>query len=52
MIFPFFPGEVKHTSVSFVVLETLRSDIAFYLGDFTFEAGKKGLLQSMYVDQS
>lgn len=29
MIFPFFPGEVKHTSVSFVVVETLNSDVAF-----------------------
>lgn len=52
MIFPFFPGEVKHTSFSSVVVETLRSEVAFYLGDFTSEAGKIGLFQSMHVDQS
>lgn len=29
MIFPLFPGEVKHTSISFVVVATLRSDVTF-----------------------
>lgn len=33
-------------------METLRSDVAFALGVFTFQAGKMGLLQSMGGDQS